>query len=94
VASGDDPYKKSVRKGADIGSNHHLVAAHVKLNLRRTGIPVRMLKHFDVSKMKDAEIRKQFVLQVHNCFAALEDIDERHVRGGKSLARNICTWHG
>jgi len=35
-----------------------------------------LLKRFDVFKLKDAGIRQQFILQISNHFAALEDIDE------------------
>ena len=45
------------RRGADVGSNHHLVVAHIKLKLNRTVTPTRLLKWFDVSKLKDAGIR-------------------------------------
>ena len=44
------------RSGVDVGSNHHLVVAHIKLKLKRTVIPIRLLKWFDVSKLKDAGI--------------------------------------
>ena len=65
-----------VRRGADIGSDHHLVVAHIKLKLKRTGTAIRLLKRFDVSKLKDAGARQQFFLQVRNRFAALEYVDE------------------
>ena len=45
------------RRGADVGSNHHLVVAHIKLKLNRTVTPTRLLKWFNVSKLKDAGIR-------------------------------------
>ena len=45
------------RRGGDVGSNHHLVVAHIKLKLKRTVTPIRLLKWFDVSKLKDAGIR-------------------------------------
>ena len=45
------------RRGADVGSDHHLVVKHVKLKLKRTVTPIRLLKWFDVSKLKDAGIR-------------------------------------
>ena len=45
------------RRGVDVGSNHHLVVAHIKLMLKRTVTPIRVLKWFDVSKVKDSGIR-------------------------------------
>ena len=32
------------RKGADVGSDHHLVVKHIKLKLKRTVTPIRLLK--------------------------------------------------
>ena len=45
------------RRGVDVGSNHRLVVAHIKLQLKRTVTPIRLLKWFDVSKVKDSGIR-------------------------------------
>ena len=45
------------RRGADVGSDHHLVVAHIRLKLKRTVTPIRLLKWFDVSKLKYAGIR-------------------------------------
>ena len=45
------------RRGADVGRDHHLVVAHIRLKLKRTVTPIRLLKWFDVSKLKDAGIR-------------------------------------
>ena len=41
----------------DVGSNTHLVVAHIKLKFKRTVTPIRLLKWFDVSKLKHAGIR-------------------------------------
>ena len=45
------------RRGADVGSDHHLVVKHIKLKLQKTVTPIRLLKWFDVSKLKDAVIK-------------------------------------
>ena len=42
------------RRGADVGSDHHLVVKHIKLKIKRTVTPIRLLKWFNVSKLKDA----------------------------------------
>ena len=44
------------RSGVDVGRDHHLVVAHIKVKLKRTVIPIRLLKRFVVSKLKDAGI--------------------------------------
>ena len=45
------------RRGVDVGSNHHLVTAYIKLQIKRTETPIRLLKWFDISKVKDSGIR-------------------------------------
>ena len=45
------------RSGVDVGSSHHLVVAHNTLKLKRTVTPIRLLKWFKVSKLKEAGIR-------------------------------------
>ena len=45
------------KRSGYVGSNHHLVTAHIKLHLKRTVTQIRLLKWFDVSKVKDSGIR-------------------------------------
>ena len=45
------------RSGADVGSNHHLVVAHIKLKINKTVTSIRLLKWFNVSNLKHAGIR-------------------------------------
>nr|XP_042717082.1 uncharacterized protein LOC122174765 [Chrysemys picta bellii] len=65
-----------VRRGADVGSNHHLVTASIKLKLRNVGSPNKGHRCFDIDKLKSLEILKAFVLQLKNRFQALADPDE------------------
>ncbi|CAM5076855.1 unnamed protein product [Natator depressus] len=60
-----------VRRGADVGSNHHLVTASIKLKLRSVGPPNKGHRHYDIDK--SPEIQKAFVLQLKNRFQALAD---------------------
>ena len=39
-----------VRRGADVGSDHHLVTAVLNLKLRRAGKKITGQQHFDVEK--------------------------------------------
>ena len=75
------------RRGADVGSDHHLVVTDIKLKFGRTGSPLRMLKQLDVSRLNDTDVRKQFMLKVRNRLAALENVDEE----GNTVAR--CKQH-
>ena len=45
------------RSGVDVGSNQHLVVAHIKLKINRTITLNRLLKWLNVSKLKEAGIR-------------------------------------
>ena len=59
--------------------------ADIKLKLRRNGPLIRMLEQFDVSRLKDADVRKQFILQVCNRFAVLENVDEEGNTGDTNI---------
>ena len=62
-----------VRRGADVGSDHHLVTATVKLKLRKNGQRNSRQHRFDVKKLRDPKARSAFVLQLKNKFQALAD---------------------
>ncbi|XP_039379383.1 craniofacial development protein 2-like [Mauremys reevesii] len=66
----------NVIKGADVGSDHHLVTASIKLKLRNVGSPNKGHRYYDIDKLKSLEILKAFVLQLKNRFQALADLDE------------------
>lgn len=65
-----------VRRGADVGSDHHLVTASIKLKLRSVGPPNKEHRRYDVDKLKSPEIQKAFFLQLKNRFQALADFYE------------------
>ncbi|XP_065450154.1 uncharacterized protein LOC135983272 [Chrysemys picta bellii] len=65
-----------VGRGADVGSDHHLVTASIKLKLGSVGPPNKGHRHYDIDKLKSLEIQKGFVLQLKNRFQALADLDE------------------
>ncbi|RUS90622.1 hypothetical protein EGW08_001619 [Elysia chlorotica] len=52
-----------VMRGADVGSDHHLVMATLRLKLRRCGPRPSGQRRFDVDKLKDNKTRSSFVLQ-------------------------------
>jgi hypothetical protein len=60
-----------VKRGADVGSDHHLVVGKLKIKLRRTDTPPKQLKRFNISKLKDANIRQEFNIQLKNRFETL-----------------------
>jgi len=53
-----------VRRGADVGSDHHLVTAMVQLKLLRSRRTTGHRGRFDGSKLKEEETRKQFCTEL------------------------------
>ena len=66
-----------VRRGADVGSDHHLVTANLKLKLRRNGPDKARQQRFDVRKPKEPRVKSTFILQLKNKFQALADAEEQ-----------------
>ena len=73
----------SVRGGADVGSDHHLVTATLKLKLRRNGPGKARQRYFDVKKLKEPRAKSTFTLQLKNKFQALADAG-KHTPPGES----------
>ena len=67
-------------RGADVGSDHHLLMAKVRLKIAK----VRKAKcgrvRFEVSKLKDLEVRSVFKLALHNRFEGLQQLMEEEER--------------
>ena len=66
----------SVRRGAEIGSDHHLVKANLKLKLRRNGPDKARQQRSDVRKLKEPRVKNTFILQLKNKFQALADAEK------------------
>ncbi|GFR65355.1 craniofacial development protein 2-like [Elysia marginata] len=62
-----------VKRGADVGSDHLLVIASIRLKLRRTDRRDMHQKRLDVNKLKDPDVRKLFTIQLKNRFQALSE---------------------
>ena len=60
-------------RGADIGSDHNLVIAKIKLKLCRVAKPMGMSEKYDVHKMRNPQVRKEFVLKLRNRFSCLAE---------------------
>ena len=54
--------RDKVRRGADIGSDHHLVTACLKLKLKGAGRPAKERSRFDMAQLKHPSVRKSFIL--------------------------------
>ena len=62
-----------VFRGADVYSDHHLLAANIKLKLRKAPKEAATRKKTDVDKLKNPQIRQEFILQLRNRFSILEE---------------------
>ena len=65
-----------VKRGADVGSDHHLVPANIKMKLRSTGRKTLVLQRYDIEKLQDHNVKNAFILQLKNRFQALTDIPD------------------
>ena len=62
--------------GVDIGSDHHLLMAKVRLKIAKVRKGESGQVRFEVSKLKDLELRSTFKLALHNRFEGLQQLME------------------
>lgn len=60
-----------MKRGVDVGSNHHLVTANIKLNLMNVA-PKCNIRRIDTEKLKDNKVRQDFTLELKNRFQVLQ----------------------
>ncbi|XP_071150225.1 uncharacterized protein [Mytilus edulis] len=60
-----------VKRGADVGSDHHLVHANIEMKLRSTGRKTLVPTRYDIEKVQDHKVKNAFILQLKNKFQAL-----------------------
>ena len=65
-----------VRRGADVGSDHHLVTARIRIKLRRTDRQLTGNRRFDVNKLDDPAVKTSFLIQLKNRCQALVQLDD------------------
>ncbi|XP_071145396.1 craniofacial development protein 2-like [Mytilus edulis] len=66
-----------VKRGADVGSDHHLKTADIKLKLRANGKNTRSWKQFDIEKLKESNVRKEYTTLIRNRFRILENLNDQ-----------------
>ncbi|XP_073670211.1 uncharacterized protein [Paramisgurnus dabryanus] len=70
------------KRGADVGSDHHMVVATVKVKLRKTGrmdgviFGLLTKQELDVEKLQNPKIKSTFVLQLRNKYQALAAMED------------------
>ena len=85
---------KPPRRGADAGSDHNLVLATIKLKLCGVVRTKGMREKYDVNKLRNPEIRKEFVLELRNRFSCLteEEIEDEALDNGDYDSIERC-WN-
>ncbi|KAL5005298.1 hypothetical protein ScPMuIL_018754 [Solemya velum] len=61
-----------VRRGADVGSDHHLVTANIKLKLQKISEQSRK-RRYDTGKLKKSKIVEEFNLELKNRYQILQN---------------------
>ena len=74
-----------VKRGADVGSDRHLVSAFIKIKLRSAGCKMTRQRRFIIEKLRDPMVKSAFVLQVKNRFQALQNLEEEAVDPGREI---------
>ena len=65
-----------VMRGADVGSDHHLLMAKVRIKIAKARKKKSVRVRFDVTKLNDLETRDQFKLVLQNRFECLQQLEE------------------
>ena len=85
-----------VLRGADVGSDHHLLIAKLKLKLKKHRSESHgCRKKFHVNLLQDKDKRQEFHLELSNKFQALESLEdipiEDHWKEVKEILTSTCT---
>jgi hypothetical protein len=82
-------------RGADFDTDHHLVVAKVRerLAVRKQEAQKFDGEKFNLRKLNDLEVRKQYRIEITNRLAALENVsyDEDINRAWESIKENVKT---
>ena len=64
------------RRAADVGSDHSLVLAKIKLKLRKAKRKEQRSSPINVQRLKDPQVKRAFKTEVKNRFAVLAEHPE------------------
>ena len=82
-------------RGADCDTDHYLVVAKVRerLAVRKQAAQKSDGARFNLRKLNDLEVRKQYQIEIKNRFAALENVSEYEDinRAWENIKENIKT---
>ena len=75
----------TVKRGADVGSDHHLLLATIKLQLRRNPTKTEEKgQRYNTAKLRNPEVSMNFSIAVKNKYEALSNVDEEAERDAES----------
>ena len=74
-----------VRRGADVGSDHQLVVAKVRVKLRKVEKQEIVNTKFNLEKLKDPQTKNTFKLQLRNRYQALADLENHTPPGTEEI---------
>ena len=60
-----------VKKGATIGSDHHLVVASLRIKLAARKLLISTRRKFDAMKLRDPDTKQAFQIELQNRFESL-----------------------
>ena len=78
-----------VVRGADVGSDHHLVVAKLKLKLKKYSQREDSRKKFEVSGLRNKDVRDDFSISLRNRYEALDGLLEDDVYGHWKQVQSI-----
>ena len=64
------------KRSADVGSDHHLVTALIKVKLKKTGKRPATQKRFDTQRLRDTAVKAAFTIDLRNRFQVLQKNSE------------------
>ena len=69
-----------VLRGADVGSDHHLILAKLRIKLKKYGHNTQQCRpKYEVSLLQNEQKRNEFQLELSNRFQALENLEEMDI---------------
>ena len=76
-----------------MGSDHHLVTAHIKLKLKRTDRSTKIApqRKFDIQKLRDTQVKTAFTISLKNRFTAIQDMPDDAGNEVETLWKRIST---
>ncbi|XP_033103573.1 craniofacial development protein 2-like [Anneissia japonica] len=78
------------KRGADVGSDHHLLASQIKLKLRKTSNKKPEIL-FNTQRLRDPVTRNIFEINLKNSFEVLEELPTEDIESGWTQFKQAFT---